>query len=231
MAADGDRQSTRSGGARQVTSAVRELSFLTNAALSHRGEPFALVAQAFSFPDPPFYGAVADGRWCAELDAALERLPRRLRTGDLAWPAPADYDEMQSEYIRLFQVGGRRGPPCSLHEGHYTRDRSQTLQHLIRFYNFFGYRVTECVMPDYLPVQLEFVSELAAGRAGDEASCLRAQRDFLQSHLAWTEELARRVVRARPHQFYRSLSLLASRLVAADLRLLASASGGYDGRS
>ena len=139
---------------------------------------------------------------------------------------------MQSEYIRLFQIGGRRGPPCPLHEGFYTRDRSQTLQKLIRFYNYFGFRVTECVMPDHLPVELEFMSELAAGGAADDLSGLRAQRDFLRGHLAWAEDLARRVAMARPHPFYRSLTAVLSRLVAADQQFIRSALGDqYDGPS
>jgi nitrate reductase assembly molybdenum cofactor insertion protein NarJ len=132
---------------------------------------------------------------------------------------------MQSEYIRLFQIGGRRGPPCALHAGFSGRDRSQTLQNLIRFYNFFGFRVVECVMPDHLPVQLEFVSELAAGEAVDAASALRAQRDFLRAHLWWTDELAERVAKSGAHPFYRSLTALTARLVAADQRFVLSALG------
>jgi TorA maturation chaperone TorD len=139
---------------------------------------------------------------------------------------------MQTEYIRLYQVGGRRGPPCSLHEGFYTRDRAQTLQNLIRFYNYFGLRVVECVMPDHLPVQLEFMSELAAGTKVDDLSALRAQRDFLRTHLTWTDELASRVAKANAHPFYRSLTTLTSRLIAADQQFIGSALGEqYDGRS
>lgn len=166
------------------------------------------------------------------LTAALEGLPCRLRTSDLRWTAPQTHEEMQSEYIRLFQIGGRRGPPCSLHAGFYARDRSQTLQNLIRFYNYFGFRVVECVMPDHLPVQLEFMSELAAGGATDDESGLRAQRDFLSTHLAWTDDLAGRVAKARPHAFYRSLTTLLSRLIAADRQFIRSALGdNYDVRT
>jgi TorA maturation chaperone TorD len=137
---------------------------------------------------------------------------------------------MQSEYIRLFQIGGRRGPPCSLHEGFYTRDRSQTLQNLIRFYNYFGFRVVECVMPDHLPVQLEFMSELAGG-AADDVSGLRAQRDFLSTHLAWTDDLTGRVAKTKPHAFYRSLATLLSRLIVADQQFIRNALGDhYDDR-
>jgi TorA maturation chaperone TorD len=139
---------------------------------------------------------------------------------------------MESEYIRLFQIGGRRGPPCSLHEGFYTRDRSQTLQGLIRFYNYFGFRVVECVMPDHLPVQLEFMSELVSGEVADDLSSMRAQRDFLNSHLLWTKDLADRVAKSRPHPFYRSLATLLSRLISADQQFIRNALGdAYDVRN
>jgi DMSO reductase family type II enzyme chaperone len=184
---------------------------------SGRSETYDLLATAFSFPEAGFYASLQTGEWPRAIDAAFGRLPCRFRKSDLNWDPPGTYDEMQSEYIRLFQIGGRRGPPCPLHEGHFTRDRSQTLKNLIRFYNHFGFRVVECVMPDHLAVELEFVSQLAGT---NEPGATRAQRDFLHSHLAWTDELARRVLRAGPHNFYRSLAMLTSRFVAADTRHL-----------
>lgn len=199
---------------------------------SSRSQLYGLLSLALSFPDVALHARASDGQIAEQLTVALGRLPCRLRTSDLRWRAPKSHEEMQSEYIRMFQIGGRRGPPCSLHEGFYTRDRSQTLQNLIRFYNYFGFRVVECVMPDHLPVQLEFMSELAARGAVDDISGLRAQRDFLRVHLAWTDDLAARVARARPHPFYRSLTTLTSRLIAADQRFIRSALGDqYDGRS
>jgi DMSO reductase family type II enzyme chaperone len=193
---------------------------------------YGLLSTAFSFPDVPLHTRLGDGSLAEQLTAAINLLPYSLRTSDLHWLAPKSHEDMQSEYIRLFQIGGRRGPPCSLHEGFYTRDRSQTLQNLIRFYNYFGFRVVECVMPDHLPVQLEFMSELALGAAADDVSGLRAQRDFLNTHLAWTDDLAGRAARTRPHAFYRSLTTLLSRLIAADRRFIRSALGDqYHARS
>jgi nitrate reductase assembly molybdenum cofactor insertion protein NarJ len=115
-----------------------------------------------------------------------------------------------------------------LHEGFYTRDRTQTLRSLIRFYNYFGFRVVECVMPDHLPVQLEFMSELAAGGATNDLGFLRAQRDFLHSHLSWTQEFGRRVAEARPDPFYRSLAALLCRLIVADQLFIRTALGEHD---
>lgn len=207
-----------------TVTAKREGPFLKALEAFSRSQIYGLLSAAFSFPDVALYTRVRDGQLAAQLTLAIGRLPCRLRTSDLRWPAPKSHEDMQSEYIRLFQIGGRRGPPCSLHEGFYTRDRSQTLQNLIRFYNYFGFRVMECVMPDHLPVQLEFMSELAGG-AADDVSGLRAQRDFLSTHLAWTDDLAGRVAKTRPHAFYRSLTTLLSRLIAADQRFIRSALG------
>jgi DMSO reductase family type II enzyme chaperone len=187
---------------------------------------YAELSTAYSFPGSSFYTRVENGQFLEELSAALARLPYRVRASDLAWPPFDTYDDMQSEYIRLFQVGGRRGPPCALHAGHYTRDRGYTLQKLIRFYNYFGFQVAQCVMPDHLPVQLEFMSELNAETSLDAESSRRAQADFLRLHLAWTEELAARVVKASPHRFYRSLALLTARYVTADRAYLLQAIGG-----
>lgn len=196
--------------------------------ISSQSEAYELLAFAFSFPGSSFHESVRQGQWTERLNVALGGLPCRLRTSDLNWLAFETHDEMQTEYIRLFQIGGRHGPPCPLHQGHYERDRSQTLRNLIRFYNYFGFSVAECIMPDHIAVQLEFMSALAKGDVTDSESGLRAQRDFLRRHLAWTGDLADRASRAAPHPFYRSLTALTCRLIAADRQLIGSTLGEHD---
>ena len=191
-----------------------------------RADVYARLSSALAFPDSALHAHVTTDRWPAEIAAELAALPYRLRTHDLAWPLPEDYDEMQSEYIRIFQIGGRRGPPCPLHEGHYTRDRGYTLQHAIRFYNYFSFHLTEGVMPDHVSVELEFMSHLAEGGISDRQSLLRAQRDFLKSHLSWLSSLAERVARSGPPRFYGSLVKLAARFVAADQQFIKTTLGG-----
>jgi DMSO reductase family type II enzyme chaperone len=192
-----------------------------------RADVYARLSSALAFPDPTLHGRVAAGEWPTEIAAELDGLPYRLRTHDLAWSVPDDYDEMQSEYIRIFQIGGRQGPPCPLHEGQYTRDRSHTLQHAIRFYNYFKFRLDECVMPDHATIELEFMSHLAGRGVSDQQSLLRAQRDFLKSHLSWLSTLAGRVARTDPPRFYGSLVKLTARLVAADGPFIKHTLGGY----
>lgn len=197
-----------------------------------RGETYAILAHAFSFPDVSLHESIRSGQWNLQLAAALKNLPCHFRTSDLNWPRFETHDELQTEYIRIFQIGGRRGPPCPLHQGHYARDRSQVLQNLIRFYNYFGFHLKECVMPDHLSVQLEFMSLLAAGGVTDERSGLRAQRDFLGRHMTWTKELALRAAGVRPHAFYRSLTTLTARLIGEDQHFISNTLGNQcDARS
>jgi len=230
MAENGANSRKRSGRGSQMTAVLSDASQARLAVLSPRGRLYSALADGFSFPDMRFFESLLDRTWQTDVETALEGLPYRFRPSGLRWTTPSS-DEMQTEYIRLFQIGGRSGPPCPLHEGHYTRDRSATLQSIIRFYNFFGFRVTECVMPDHLSVQLEFMAELAAEGSEDEGSRLRAQRDFLRTHLAWAPQLAARAAGSRAQPFYRSLTLLTSRLIAADQLYIADALGGFDGRS
>ena len=187
---------------------------------------YELLSLAFSFPDASLHALAQDGHLAERLSANLDQVTYRVRVSDLRWRSPSRYDEMQSEYIRLFQIGGRRGPPCPLHAGHYARDRSRELQHLIRFYNFFGFRVAEGVMPDHISVQMEFMSALASGNLGDYGSLLRAQRDFLGRQLGWLQELAARIQARDPVPFYRSLAAFTVRYVAADKQFLRQSLGG-----
>jgi TorA maturation chaperone TorD len=91
------------------------------------------------------------------------------------------------------------------------------LRRLISFYNYFGFRVTECVMPDYITVQMEFMSELTRGHLADGESLLRAQRDFVE-RLAWSEQLSAKLRPASPAPFYRSLADLTQKLIASERR-------------
>ena len=231
MAERGGSAIARGGINGMVATAARQHSHPAVASDAPRSDIYELLSIAFSFPDPSLHALAQDGRLAERLSAALERLTYRVRVSDLRWRSPVRYDEMQSEYIRLFQIGGRRGPPCPLHAGHYARDRSHELQHLIRFYNFFGFRVAEGVMPDHISVQLEFMSALARGNTGDRGSLLRAQRDFLGRQLGWLQELAARVQRRDPAPFYRSLAAFTVRHVAADRQFLRRALGGDHARS
>lgn len=185
-----------------------------------RADVYSLLARAFTFPDEDFHQQIVSGDWASDTREAVDRLPYSLPYTNDRWRPPSDYDAFQSEYIRLFEVGGRRGPPCPLHSGHYARDRLQTLQEVVRFYTFFGLRTRTGFMPDHAAVELEFMSSLAATSDGshDETSRRHAQRDFLTRHLSWLPELAALVRGQRPLEFYRSLVTLTERFIQLELR-------------
>jgi DMSO reductase family type II enzyme chaperone len=140
---------------------------------------------------------------------------------------PEDFDGFQSEYIRLFEVGGRGGAPCPLNSGHYATDRLRSLESLVRFYNFFGVQAEQGMMPDHVTIELEFMSflaetEAAAKNESDRRSCRRAQADFLGSHLAsWWPKITEKIKGQEPLPFYRSLADLTSRFLEADLKYVA----------
>ncbi len=103
----------------------------------------------------------------------------------------------------------------------------------MRFYNYFGLRITPGLMPDHVTAELEFMHYLAhqeaeAGQAGGDAdSYLRAQKDFLERHLNGWWPLALAVAqRQRPQRFYRSLMALILGFLAAERRHLATALRG-----
>ena len=150
------------------------------------------------------------------------------------WRPISNYEAFQSEYIRLFEVGPRGHALCPLYSGHYGSDRLRTMEELVRFYNYFGLRITPGLMPDHVTVELEFMHYLAHQEAlarqagGDRESYLRAQRDFLERHLnGWWPWVAATATQGhRPQRFYRSLMTLVMRFLAAERGHLASALRG-----
>jgi len=200
------------------------------AALSRSGL-YVLLARALAFPQPEFHQESVSGRLRDRIAEALEGLPYRLAVGPSRdWHPTSDYEAFQSEYIRLFEVGPRGHALCPLYSGHYASDRLHTMEELVRFYNYFGLRITQGLMPDHVTVELEFMHYLAhqeaqARQSGDDReSYLRAQRDFLERHLnGWWPLALAATQRQRPQRFYRSLMTLVLRFLAAERGHLASA--------
>ena len=198
-----------------------------------RSRLYDLLAHAFAVPDPAFYRAVREGAFAAQVWENVAVLPYAFAFADgeavrQQFDEVGDHRELQSEYIRLFDVGTPR-PPCPLYGGEYKKGRKGTMEELIRFYNYFGLRPSPCSrdMPDHITIELEFMHFLtfrevtALHHQQDRASYLRAERDFLERHLcAWVPRLGERVSRQQPHPFYAALAGLAEAFLAADLRYL-----------
>src|SRR5574341_1959555 len=163
-----------------IVAPLRENSGEIAASSLPRSCVYAILSRSLSFPEERFHSDIRRGFWMESLAAASERLPYHLHLpAAQAFRAPTDFDAFQSEYIRLFQVGGRAGPPCPLHSGHYGNDRLRTLETLVRYYNFFGVQTQDGLMPDHITVQLEFMQLLTEEESDPTTD--RSQRSSLRA--------------------------------------------------
>lgn len=204
-----------------------------------RSRMYRLLASAFAFPEEPFHRGVVSGELLSEVLEIAAGLPyalplsegEALRTA-LAGGA-ADYVEFQSEYIRLFDVGVPR-PPCPLYGGLHMGSRRAVMEEVTRFYNHFGLSLggESRELPDHVTTELEFMhfltfQEVTALEGGqDIAPYLRAQRDFLQRHLArWVPLVRVQAEQQGAAPFFLGLLGLAEAFLQADLSYVASLAG------
>ena len=195
-------------------------------ATSARFAMYHLLADALEFPSREFWSDARSGAFVDGLRALVEGLPYELDTAQLKGLSDGggEYIDVQGEYIRLFDVGALR-PPCPLYGGEWGMPRRRAMEDSLRFYRYFGLKMNEDAreLPDHVTVQMEFMQVLthaegearAAGQ--DPAPFLRAERDFLQRHLArWWPLLRSRIGSQNPGAFYDAMTLLTGSFLAAD---------------
>lgn len=194
--------------------------------LPARSAVYSLLSKVFAFPGEEFHADTRAGLWTDRLSAAVRGLPYQLPAVPAGADVPSDYDAFQSEYIRLFELGDRGRAVCPLHSGHYSRDRTRTLQELIRFYNFFGLHLAEGAMPDHAAVEFEFMHYLTTAQEGSgdalrRLSVMRAQGDFIGRFLAgWWPELVERLRGQEALPFYSAAADLADQFLRQERRHL-----------
>ncbi len=206
---------------------LRGLTTQEELAAAARSAIYRSLAEAFAFPTPELSEAVASGRLLKELLAAAAELPFPISAGDGMEADPTlTHEQMEGEYIRLFDVGPGR-PPCPLYEGSHRRGRQKIMEELVRFYEHFGLRHHEGDLPDHLCAELEFMHYLAFKQAaalhtGTDSEPYRlAQRDFLSRRLnRWLPRLRLRLEQLDPPRFYLSLSRLAEEMCHRDAGFL-----------
>ena len=215
---------------RRATVRLKGLSSQDELAAAARSSLYRRLAEAFAFPTPGLVEAVASRRFLVELLSEGSNLPFDLVLDAGAQAALADtsvsHEELQQEYIRLFEVGPGR-PPCPLYEGSHRSGRFKLMEELVRFYEHFGLQPQPGDQPDHLCAELEFMHYLAFKEAaalstgGPSAAFVLAQRDFLQRHLCrWLPRLHRRLEGLQPPPFYRVLAWLTDEFSARDLAAL-----------
>lgn len=168
-----------------------------------RSKLYKLLSDSWQYPVSDFLDLVEDGTFLTGIEALVNGLPYPLdidreQLGG-AGIRKIEREDFEAEFIRIFDTGPG-GPPCPLREGLIKSDRQAIMEELIRFYNHFGVSATkgtENNLPDQITTELEFMHYLAFKEVvalqndQDPGAYMRAERDFLQRHLAeWTSMLA-----------------------------------------
>lgn len=132
-----------------------------------------------------------------------------------------ELDVLKRQYSGLFEVGSD-GAPVPIREDLQTGQRAGTREDLVRFYDFFGYRLAErfAWAPDHLSVELEFMHYLCYGEAATEEEpepYQFAQVDFAERHLVrWVPDFATKVQTLAGDSVYARVVAALSQFILAD---------------
>lgn len=192
-----------------------------------RNRTYALLAQAFRYPDERVFRQLIDGTFGEALAEAVEVCAPDLAEEAEDLMVGCSFEDFQSVYLSAFETNVP-APSASLYEGShaYREKRPALLLELKGFYTNFGLRMAATVndLEDTLTAELEFMQFLTAKQAQaeseglDPSAYLRAQRDFLERHLAvWLPALQVEIAGKVREPFYRALASLAAAFVAHDL--------------
>lgn len=188
---------------------------------------YLLLGRCFSYPEEVFSETMKDKRMEDEIKGMVKGLPFEMNFRGI--PSTSQ-DEIESEYINTFDLGGGR----TLYESAYTGHRDDMCsrdiyEDLLRFYEHFDIKLTdkEKDYPDNLVVELEFMAFLAEKEADSKGRgkpsypyCL-AQRDFLERHLnKWVHKLDERIQKRGKEPFYMGASAFMSEFIRNHLLYL-----------
>lgn len=197
-----------------------------------RSYVYAALALGFGLPDKESYVRVSAEAYGEGLANALATcapdLVEFFEKGvapDLAVTCP--YQEFESAYLSAFETN-MPDPSVSLYEGTYlpSGGRPLLLLELKGFFNTFGLEMGREAndFEDTLTAELEFMQFQAAKQAQAEeglidiAPYLKAQRDFLERHLAvWLPKLCAEIEKSVKVPFYKALARLMARFVQRDM--------------
>ncbi len=197
-----------------------------------RSYVYAALARGFSLPGRDGFDLLRDEAYVEGLASAIEICAPELLDNFESSVVPklkieSDYQDFESTYLSAFETN-MPDPSVSLYEGTYLKSggRPQLLLELKGFLNTFGLEMGKQAndFEDTLPAELEFMQFLAAKQAQAEeglisiAPYLKAQRDFLERHLAtWMPTLCSEIDKSVKASFYRGLASLMMDFVQHDL--------------
>lgn len=138
-------------------------------------QTFKLLAELLDYPSAELVAdlkqLIADhGNVTRLLDAADQNLlfsdaEREQIAGFITWLLAQEQTELEADYVRTFDMV----PEHSLHLTHHLfgddKNRGPALIDLSEYYKSFGLQHEESEIPDFLPLMLEFVSQLEPDEA------------------------------------------------------------------
>lgn len=149
---------------------------------------YRFFAFVFGTPTPERFAWLQQGETGARLEALWEWVGC-----EGAFPGEGrfeSYDDYESTYIGLFDVGTPQPPVPLLESAHYkVLPAQQIALENTQFYEVLGLRAdTSNYAPDHLVTQLEFLGAVRYGRENatdpeNQQSLSRLENDFLKRHL------------------------------------------------
>ena len=131
-------------------------------------------------------------------------------------------EDLQVEYVRLFDYGAQYPPYESSHRTDIERNHS--LQALSKFYRKPGVECSASFDPDHISVELEFMRFLAHLEGGPSESgngrkevCLQYEKGFMENHLSrWLPDFCRCLHEKTDVPFFSALASLTKAFILED---------------
>lgn len=197
-----------------------------------RSKCYALLASGFNVPSEEAFGEISRGSLAERLETERGELPYQFDFALEAIPEGWSHDDFQAEFLSLFEVGAG-GPPCPLYGGVWSADRMKAMEEVVRFYNYFGLKLSEerRIPPDHLATELEFLHYLTFRQAASKLAQIaapyrRAQLDFIERQPGgWVPKMKERLDGLETAAFFTSLVDATARFLAADHEHLSEEAG------
>lgn len=151
-----------------------------------RGTVYAVLAALLEYPDDALIEALPEARALLRDERSLPADARAGLDRFLDYCAQRDLTTLQENYVGLFDRGRATSLYLFEHVHGESRDRGQAMVDLLQLYERHGLFLGANELPDYLPVFLEYLSQLPP----KEARALLAETGEILASI--TGELSKR---------------------------------------
>ena len=145
---------------------------------------FQVVAALLHYPDEALWRHVDQLRETLAEEAVLSAIERDAFDAFLDDLIARDPIDAQARYVETFDRGRARSLYLFEHVHGESRDRGQAMVELSRLYRQHGYAISARELPDYLPLYLEFLSQLPSHEALERLAEIGGLVQHLHAQLA-----------------------------------------------